>query len=127
MQDLLKLFPDLTTTPQSSSNIDDILLASSAVAAANASQAVPLQDGTSTATAVPGNGTTTNISGPISSTSPTSAQPADTPPVAALSSGSSTSPVSPSVNPATSGSIKRGGRPHAPRDLPGGGGNRTEI
>jgi hypothetical protein len=56
MQDLLKLFPDLTTTPQSSSNIDDILLASSAVAAANASQAVPLQDGTSTATAVPGNG-----------------------------------------------------------------------
>lgn len=119
MQDLLKLFPDLTTTPQSSSNIDDILLASSAVAAANASQAVPLQDGTSTATAVPGNGTTTNISGPISSTSPTSAQPAGTPPVAALSTGSSTSPVSPSVNPATSGSSNAAGAPTPPETFLG--------
>jgi subtilisin family serine protease len=101
MQDPLKLFPDLTTTPQSASNTDDILLASSAVAAATASQVVPPQGGANPATAAPSNGTTTNNGGIFSNPSPTSTQPASGPSFAATGPATSSLAATPEVNPAT--------------------------
>ncbi|MFO0136719.1 MAG: S8 family serine peptidase [Cyanobacteriota bacterium] len=101
MQDLLKLFPDLTTTSQSASNSDDILLASRAVAAANASKAVPPQGGTHTPTAAPSNDTSTNKGGIFSNPSPTSTQPASGSSFTATSPATSALPATPQVNPAT--------------------------